>query len=249
MAMNLGTRTTKLFVDTTNRELRISNDQWEDPWTDGDWGGLKVYAESQIYRELTEEDFIDIGYVTDEREEVAAGGFAITWIGKGADTRQNISISGKILRVTLSGIIPDGIYRSVDVPDQFYANKLPDGTTRSFSLNGLSNASVFRYKMNKYFAYTNFFGTSGKNYPNSVQYRRRLIKEAYDWFGSDPKTNDSDIARYVVTGYSIGFIAGTRNITYTITLDMAGNAGLLAVGHSPLSDLTKGIRPNTFGSL
>jgi len=244
MAMNLGYKTTKIFINPSTSAVGITNDQYDDNWTGGQWGGGNVIDITGAAASLRERDFIDIGAVTDEREETVTGGMSLSLATKGADARSNWSVGGRILRVTLSGIVADGIYVSVD----------GTGFTGDINLNDKSNVSVFRYKLNKYSAYQNLAG-QGKSaalLPGTILYRRKYIYEIFNETspGSDTETlitGWTNVARWNMTGYSISFINGTRNIRYSISLELANN--VFTTSSAYLSSDTIGIRPRSFGDI
>lgn len=202
MGINIGANTKKLYLGS---EIVITNDQYDNGFSQsGTWsGGQIIYNGSTI--DLTEDYYLDLGIVTEEREELTNGGIAISAPTRGVDDRIFWGIGGKILRLTISGIIPDGLYIDIN----------------GGALNGKSNASVFKYKLNKYISYLAFNLTSQK-FPNVVQYRRTYLIERNDI----TSTTTTHLARYMLTGYNTSFINGTRNLAYTITLDLSNNIGL-----------------------
>ena len=243
MSMNLGYRTTKIFLNPSKSAIGITNDQYDDNWASGQWGGGQIIGTDNSAKALEETDFIDIGAVTSEREELSASTMSLSLATKGADARANWSVGGRILRVTISGIIADGTYISETDGDNF---------TGDSKLNNKSNASVFRYKLNKYFSYQNIAGQGSSQgiLPGTILYRRKYIYEIFneDGEGEDTLiTGWTNLARWVVSGYSIAFINGTRNIRYTFTLELANN--VLPPFNAYLSSDTQGIRPKEFGDV
>jgi len=224
MALNLGYKTKQLIIGGTSN-MRLTNDTYDNLINSS---GIPI---GTVYRgagatgsTIQEMEFIDLGIITDENEDLTAGGIAVSVPTAGAQNRYDWSIGGRVLRVTISGIIPDGIYVA-DPSDPYYG-----------ILNGKSNASVFRYKINKIFAYTSLFGEDNTFKPCTVQYRRYYIDEKGRRNSSslaDAWTSDytSEIGSYVVTNYHMALIKGTRHVQYTMTLDFANDsAGLLKSG-------------------
>lgn len=201
MAMNLGMKTTKLWF-VPNGDFSPNNNLYENGFNHlGVWvGGDPAPTENQ---------FLDLGIIVDEREELTMGGIAFSTPGTGTNARIFWAVGGKVLRVTISGIIPDGFYHSTD---SAYNNK--------------SNASVFKYKLNKNMAYQDI--TDAFINLHSVRYRRKMLIE-----------NTDEVAKWIMTSYSISHIQGTRNLQYTITLDQANN---------PLS-IKSGINTRAFGEV
>lgn len=239
MAMTLGYQTRFLIIGTKSKVV-ITNDQYTSgfnyadnlptvgkgagKWAGGSIGGAQIAMSESLY--------LDLGIVTDEREEFSSGGIPLSVPLTGAGSRINWNVGGKIIRVTITGIIPDGIYTSLSSTD---------------NLNGMSNASVFRYKLNKFFAYSSIAGDDETNQsymPNVVQYRRTYLYEMYT--GSDHPTGDSYIASWTVTSYSFSFINGSRNAQYTITMDLSNNTEGILLG-SILDKPISGIRPRAYG--
>jgi hypothetical protein len=233
MGINIGYKTRKLYF---GHSLRVSNDADEMGFdAQGRWNiGYTVEVPSS--RLIREDDYLDLGILTDEREELALGSIAIPVPGAGAQHRISWSVAGRVLRLTLSGIIPDGLYVSQ------YSN----GNIIDSSLHGRSNASVFRYKVNKYLAYTNVLD-SGNNVPIKigpfsldvaglpavVQFRRTYLQE-------NTGNNKTNLSRFIITSYSVDFIQGTRNLRYTLTLEMGNNTGL---------NLQDGIKAKNIGEI
>jgi len=224
MAMgNLSSKSVKLFIgDTLQPRLavvvgNVTVNQVDDGFNSiGAWvGGSMYHVDSNgnyTNNTVSETDYIDIGYVTDERDEVSIGGIGISLPGTGADNRIFWAVGGKTVRVTISGIIPDGLYYDIS----------------GGSLMGLSNSSVFKYKMNKYIAYQ---ATSLSNlFPHIVHYRRRYVNESVD----------GGTIRYVIVNYSSSFIEGSRHLKYSISLDMAGNVSV-PTNYGPSSIFAKGM--------
>lgn len=216
MAINYsgGSKTTKLFLKST-ATYQLTNHQYYDGFeSNGTWTGGNVRTSILTTRAPLESDFIDIGIITDEREEVAIGGLPLSLPFTSASARVYWAIGGKTIRVSLSGIIPDGVYVS----------DLSDGT----NYNGKSNVSVFRFKMNQFFAYQAAFG--GDVVPHQIQYRRKYLTERYNGdysvlasTGTTHLEGVSDIPQWIMTSYSFGFVDGSRNMRYSLTLEMANN--------------------------
>jgi hypothetical protein len=231
MAMTLGYETTKLFL---GNDIKITNDQYENGFAlDGTWvkGTISGGKEGNL---LNECDYIDLGIVTNESEQVTIGGIrvpipfttnAVTW-----------NIGQRLIRITITGIIPDGIYVGTGSD---YANK-PYKT----AVNGKSNASVFRYKMNRWITLNSF--SSGNWVPNIVQYRRKYLTEIDDISKWNERPADSTshtkLAKWTVSGYSTSFINGTRNLSYTLNLDYSNNN----IGLTD-SYVKRGINPRSMG--
>ena len=211
MAMNLGMKTPKLYFKISEYSGLTNNIYENGIKADGTWD---TAVSSTV---ATEEQYLDLGIVLNEREEVTIGGIAFSLTGTGVNDRVFWAVGGKILRVSISGIIPDGIYVATD------------GSTR---FNGKSNASVFRYKLSKLIAYSDL--TDGPLNIHLVRYRRKMLIE----------DNINDIIPiWVMTSYSCDYINGTRNLQYTITLDLANNIKILGSG------LKDGIIPRNFGDV
>lgn len=229
MAMNLGYNTPKLFL---GQNIVITNSQWDSGFdTAGNWVGGSIsggYSASPTV--LTEMDFIDLGIVTDEREELTMGGIPLSIPGTSVSTRLFWAVGGKVLRVTISGIIPDGVYVNCD-----------SGGTYAGFFSGKSNSSVFRFKLNKRLGYQTVLSDSSF-IPNAVQYRRRMLKEM-----QSNASGGTQLAKWILTGYALGFVEGTRNLRYTLTLDLANNVTLSKL--DPLSDDSTGILTRTFGDV
>jgi hypothetical protein len=210
MAMKLGVQTTILLIGSN--DVTIADYRSGFSPTTGDWigGGTKP----------TEDQYIDIGFVTDEREELTLGGLAYSTPGTGVQDRIFWAVGGKVLRVTISGIIPDGMYK---------------GTYDDTITEGMSNSSVFRYKVNKFISYQDL--TDNVIYIHMIGYERKYLKET----GITTSTSLANIiCRWVMTGYSLSFIGGSRNLSYSITLDQAGNIN---------NQLYSGIKPRQFGDM
>jgi len=210
MAMKFGVSTTIMGI---GRDFVFRNDNIFNGFNNTT--GLWITGTAPL-----ESEYLDIGFVTDEREELSIGGVAYSFPGEGTNSRIFLAIGGKILRVTITGIIPDGLYGSAES-----------------SYNGKSNSSVFKYKLNKYFAYQKIVESiSDINLlPHLVQYRRKYIYET-----EDVDTDNSEMGYWILTSYSTAFINGTRNISYTITLDQSNNFG---------RDLNSGINVRSFGDI
>ena len=154
MAMNLGFRTRKIFLSspTDTRQVILTPDAYDLGFgTDGVWNSA-TYDSQVAYQggstgiAMNEGRYIDLGIVTGESEEYSAGNIPITYPGQSADNRKTLNIGMRLLRITISGIIPDGEYVATGtVGDSEYTN-----------VSGKSNASVFRYKVSKYLAYRDF---------------------------------------------------------------------------------------------
>lgn len=237
MAINYtnGTPTTKIYL-----MANINNDQYMYGWNANGTLSSDITPDSNLFNthtqyltnpprtippwQIHEKDYIDIGIVTDEREELALGG--ISWSSPGSSASQRLywAISGKVLRLTISGIIPDGDYVSVDGGDMY---------------NGRSNTSVFRTKMNKLYGYVAVIGKDAYKMlsPATLHYRRKGIYEYY--------RNGDDIPSWVLTNYSISYITGSRNMQYTLSLDFSNNDFLI----TKASDDNVGIHPRTFGDI
>ena len=238
MAMKLGYNTKKLFIGPDLKVTNVQEKTGFNPitgqvnipvWYDSSGGtGPSVnphIATKSGWVPLSEDHYIDLGIITDEREELTMGGLAVSAPGTSVSQRVFWAIGGKVLRVSISGTILDGVYTGIG----------------GSSLNGKSNSSVFKYKMNKLIAYQRIQGFSTANLLlHVVQYRRKYMTESADDHGSDA----TNLAKWIITGYSCGFIQGTRNLSYTISLDMANNIDL--VGNDPLND---GIGSREFGDL
>lgn len=235
MAMNLGYKTTKLLL---GYDLRITNAAYDAGFkTDGTWDtGYKIATARGSSVNPNENDYIDLGIVTDENEQTSIGSVRIP-IPFTANA-YNWAIGGRVIRVTISGIIPDGVYVSMgtDVTNNPYTN-----------LNGLSNVSVFRFKMARFITYSTF--SLNNIQPTIVQYRRKYLYEVDDdtdnWFwGSSTYTPGTytNFAKWTVTGFSGNFIQGTRNYAYTINLDLANNSPDLI--NAPTMS---GVNPRPFG--
>jgi hypothetical protein len=253
MAMNFGVKTTKLYF---GHNIAITNDDYDHGFSvNGAWDDRYIYDSSYSsnggMRVLCENDYIDIGFVTDEREEIAVGGIPLSFPGTSAGARLFWAVGGKILRVTISGIIPDGNYVAT--------GSWPPGSSSANMaeylalFNNKSNISVFRYKMNKRIAYANF-GSNNENSslaPHIVQYRRVFITEITPPTPTQPQ--NTQIAKWVMTGYSINFMEGTRVLRYTITLDLSNNLTgfLTAMGEliAGMDPLTSGIGMRRFGDI
>lgn len=207
-----GTQTTKLFFKSGITNLQYSNGF-------NITGSLNIGVIPSLY----EDDYIDIGIITDEREELALGGYGWSAPGSSASQRVYWSISGKVLRVTISGIIPDGIYTSIGVES-------PNADT----YNGMSNSSVFRTKMNKIIGYLSVYEKTAKVLtPASVYYRRKGIYEY-----------TSQIPQWVLTNFSSSYIEGTRNMRYSLSLEFSNNDTLISTAAS-----STGIRAREFGDI
>lgn len=195
MAINYngGTPTTKIFLKSG-----ITNEQYSEGFYEN--GALNT----SVLTSILESEYIDIGIVTDEREELSLGG--VSWSAPGSSASQRIfwAISGKVLRVTISGFIPDGTY--VVTEGTTYANK--------------SNSSVFRTKLNKLIGYLSVYEAGSLTkllHPCSIYYRRKGIYEY-----------TTGIPEWILTNYSISYIEGTRNMRYTLSLDFSNNDQLIA---------------------
>ena len=237
MAMNLGYDTKMLVIGRTT-ELMVGNDEYDTLiGSDGLPANSKVHPNNAAARAIYEKEYIDLGIITSENEDLTAGGIAISVPTGGAASRINWSIGGRVLRVTISGIIPDGTY---------VANSGNPLDTDASKLNGMSNVSVFRYKINKWFGYTSLLTPITEDRtisPNTVQYRRYYMKEKdkSSWSGL---TDDSELASYVVTNYSFSLIEGTRHGQYSMTLDFSNDLGTPTV-----EDSDDGISPTIEGDL
>lgn len=223
MAMNLGMKTTKLYLLSESRDFCPTNDQYSNGF--GPTGTWVDAADPPM-----ESDYLDLGIVIDEREEMASGGgIPISLPFTGADDRLYWAIGGKIMRVTISGIIPDGIY------------VCSSGDPTELSIyNGKSNSSVFRYKLTKFLAYQNL----ANNFANAarlhvVRYRRKYMLENNDHVTLINLRNWS-IPCWVITGWSLGFEPGTRNLRYSFTLDMSNNIG---------ANMDSYLSPRSFGDI
>lgn len=209
MAMNLGIKTAKLwFVSNPSGsgDYNPSNDQYSN--------GFNHLGQWVMSNNPREEQYLDLGIITDEREDLSLGGIPYSTPGTGTQSRIYWAVGGKILRLTLTGIIPDGYYVSSNsLDDAIYHNR--------------SNSSIFRYKLNRIISYQTVLD-SLTNIHN-VRYRRRGILE-----------NNGSVSKWVLTSYSFSYIAGTRNIQYTISLDQANNVN---------AGLRDGIFPRNFGDI
>jgi len=229
MAMNLGYKTKQLIMDGT-RNIRMSNSTYDNLiGNDGIPVGIVSRSKNDPAPSVIKErEYLDLGIITDEGVDLSAGGIAMSVPAVGAPSRYNWNVGGRVLRVTLTGIIPDGIYvvKPADGPGVEPSDRL------YWVLNGKSNASVFLYKLNKYFAYTSLFTKDAKAKPNTCQYRRYYIDEKSLRSQADlseiwDDSYSSEIGSYVVTNYHTAFIKGTRHLQYTLTLDFANDAGNL----------------------
>jgi len=257
-----GLKTRKMYINSNSIVIKDAQffDGWED---DGSWDGTSISGGngskqyllgilgSRDTTKLFEDDYIDLGIVTDEKEDLSIGAITLSIPGTGAGDRINWAIGGKVLRLTITGIIPDGVYIPIrcatadkwtmedtiggggsDKDDPlFYSDVYGDPATPSTLM---SNTSVFRFKMNRLLAQRGFNLTNNAS-PARVKYRRKYINETLA-----PGTVNDNIGNYTVTGYGISFIQGTRNLRYTITLDLSNNQD---------SNLRKGIRPRAFGDI
>lgn len=242
MAMNLGYKTKIMVVGTTNG-IRMSNYIYDNLFKkDGTPDNSYYYNSDGEIHNLGEEQYIDLGIVTGESEDTSIGSLATSIPTADAGSRVVWAVGGRVLRIVLNGIIPDGSYVSTDP-----------------NFNGKSNSSVFRYKMNKVFAYSNL-GKKNKDTdkrefrPATVQYRRYGIneKEFYEKDGNGNYIkqydyhNKSEIGSWVCTSYSVSYIEGTKNMRYTIALDFAND--IPASGYDIDNDIN-GIHPKDVGDL
>lgn len=241
MAMNLGYKTKIMVVGTTD-DIRMSNYIYDNLFNKDGTPNKKYYDSDGKENNLSEEQYIDLGIVTGESEDTSIGSLATSIPTAGAGSRVVWAVGGRVLRIVLNGIIPDGSYVSTDP-----------------KFNGKSNSSVFRYKLNKFFAYKNIAKkdeTTGKREwrPATVQYRRYGIdeKEFYVDAGNNNYIkqydyhNKSEIASWVCTSYSASYIEGTKSMRYTIALDFAND--IPASGYDVGDDIN-GIRPKDVGDL
>jgi len=219
MAMNLGMKTPKLWFVTnmTAGDFNPTNAENDSFNTNGTWNTSTGGATAP-----REEQYLDLGIVLDEREELTMGGIPISLPGTGVDNRLFWAVGGKVLRVTVSGIIPDGYYVSSNATDNTI-------------YSGKSCSSVFKYKMCRILAYQNF-ATGGEGFignianMHAVRYRRSMVYE------KTPGSDAEEIAQWIITSYSFNYIQGTRNLQYTISLDLSNNSGL-----------PSNMRPRSFG--
>jgi len=235
MAMNLGINTKKLYIGFTT--IVTTNFEQNAFLTDGKmhrptWDSNKSITSENIGSSI-EDTYIDLGIVTDEREELSVGSIAIPLPGMGGQHRLSWPIGGKVLRISLSGIIPDGEYVSM----------YTDNSIISPIMHGKSNSSVFKYKMNRLITYQNIVDNLPESssslfrntMPNIVQYRRTYIQE-----NTLNTTSMTHLSKYLIASYSMDFISGTRNIRYSLTLEMTNNTNL---------KLRDGIRPRDLGDI
>lgn len=232
-------KTTKIWL--TNRCV-IGLDQYESNIRDGFQYGFgpdnyswnhnanpsldknRIVGRTGTIRTPLEEDYIDIGYVTDEREELALGGLGFTLPGSSSDQRISWSISGKVTRITITGIITDGVYKTVNgytgVGDGQYFSEADN-----VAMDGASNVSVFKFKMNKLLSYQKF-QPFDNIFPNIIQYKRYLLHERR--YVNTPTgsinypevlDNKSELAFFVIVGYSSAPISGTRHLSYNLSLE------------------------------
>lgn len=212
MAMNLGMKTPKLWFANGNSDFNPTNTKYQDGFdSTGVWVGGGTAP--------TEEQYLDLGIVIDEREELTLGGIPISLPGTGVQSRVFWAVGGKVLRVTISGIIPDGVY----IPTSTSDSDIYGSGVSTYK----SNSSIFRYKLNKLLAYQDLL--SGVITIHNVRYRRMGLLE-----------NTNSVPKWVVTNYSYAFISGTRNIQYTMSLDMSNNV---------IDGISSGIRPRAFGEI
>ena len=222
-------KTTKLFL---NSGIKITNYQYDSGFINtGTWSGGSINGGSYSTGvTLTEEDYIDIGVVDDEREEITLGGISYSLPGSGVNNRIFWGIGGKILRITITGLIYDGSYVAISSLSKF---------------NGMSNVSVFKYKMIKLLGYQTIIGAVSAStfFPNVVQYRRRGIYEKYLPSAPTYSATETHLAKWMIVGYSGGYVSGTRNYRWTLTLDLSNN------NTNGLDNDTTGIYPKPFGEM
>ena len=204
---NSNTKTIKLFIRNTGSTFadNLTVAQYDNGFlSDGTW-------DSGTYATIpSEDDYIDIGFVNDEREELSIGGLPFALPGTGADQTYNWAIMGKIMRVTISGTIPDGLY----VPTSTAVSNSSSTTWASSNVYGSdittykSNSSVFKYKMSKLIAYQAVvFGLTESLLIHNVYYRRRYLID-------QSSTSTNRPTNWVLSSYSAGFIEGTRVLKY-----------------------------------
>jgi hypothetical protein len=233
MAMNLGYQTTKLFI---GNNIRITNDQYDNGFdAQGLWQGNPIQG-GRSGINLTEADYIDLGIVTNESEQVSIGGITVPI--PFTSNKYTWNIGQRLIRLTITGIIPDGLYTGIGL-----------GKYNS-PVYGKSNASVFRYKLNKFITLNTFISAGeGINWvPGIVQYRRKYLIEidddASNW---EPEVSSvvphTKLAKWTVSGYTTSFINGTRNLSYTLNLDYSNNN----VGLKMDSYVSRGIMPRELG--
>lgn len=210
--MDLGYRTKMMIIGSCN-QIRMAEADYDELATAGKI--TKGYWDSSggSVTLLPEDKVIDLGIVTNETEDLSAGGIAISVPTKPATSRYNWSVGGRVLRVTITGIIPDGIY--------YVATG--DSATNKAKYEGKSNASVFRLKVNEALAYSSLWGGSNNSRtPNTIQYRRAYLSEK-DKTGYSGTTSTSELGSYVITNYNLSLIEGTRHLQYTMTLDFSND--------------------------
>jgi len=238
MAMNLGYKTKQLILGETDN-IRLSNETYDDLIaTNGEPQGTVYNSSSDAGHTILENEYIDMGIITNESEDLSAGGIALSIPTGGAGSRMNWAVGGRVLRINLSGIIPDGTY------------VVKSGDPDHAVLSGKSNSAVFRYKVNRFFAYASLFSASDRKLrPNTVQYRRYYINEKVYTAGPWSKAKSSEVGSWVCTNYNISLVEGTRHLQYTLTLDFANDFGDLNPGEVDGSSFKEGIQPRPPGEL
>jgi hypothetical protein len=234
MGMNLGYKTTQLFLGDG---IRINNNQFSNGFhADGTWWGGSISGGKEGTL-LTEADYIDLGIVTDEQEQVSVGGISVPIFF--TSNVFNWNIGPRLIRLTITGIIPDGAYIGIGA-DYPIGSSSPSKPYYS-AVNGKSNVSVFRFKLERWIT-LNTFALNNLT-PSIVQYRRKYLYEITDtasmWNPVVPSPGaHSSLSKWTISGYSTSFINGTRNLAYTLNLDFSNNIG----GHT-----VEGINPRSFG--
>lgn len=234
MAMRLGYKTKMLIVGDV-KDVRLSNNTYDNLVDISTGKAIGQVAHSQFgsMHQIKEDEYIDLGIITSETEDLTAGGVAVSV--PLTNKRINWAVGGRVLRINISGVIPDGVYvADTSNSDDKYAT----------FLNGKSNSAVFRYKINKFFAYTSILTNGSKNNPNTVQYRRYGVNEK-DAPGTWSSRYTSEIGSWVVTNYNTSYIEGTRHLKYTLTLDFANDVATSL----NFDSLTEGMKPRDEGDL
>lgn len=223
MAMNLGFRTKKLFLNQNATTCKINGSFV----TNGTYTVASTFTSAGLFDNgassadsIDEVSYIDLGIVTDERKDLAVGTIDFPIPTGGISNNLTWAIGSKVYRLNISGIIPDGLYVAAT---QASTTPVPNIPNTDFSSK--SNSSVFILKMSKLIGEQNLLNgpatTFGLNLnPCIVYYDPHYISEANNT--STPNL----LPKYIITGFSYSFIPGTRCLQYSMSMVLGLNTNM-----------------------